>query len=280
MQRACTVGSKYRVVVHPNGKRVALDGMMEGEPTEPLFMTLMISKFRRIGLGAMAVVLMAACAPMTVPPQTEYPAGRARVVLPPGAWQDLGMVDDVAGRVPLQTRSLALRGPQGEWLALLRVQTNRGRELRGSPQGVGYCPRQQDVVVEDAAAASPVRADCLRFKFWGSRPEWLEKNRPDLVQWMGARRIALQQPYAYVSFRYVTEAGIWVAVDALVDQRLVSKKPRTNDEFLVAGLPLQEWARALGQSARQSAGMLDGYLSVPPFPFASGPLPARAGPEK
>ena len=229
-------------------------------------MTLMTSKFRYLWPCAMAL-LTAACAPLTVPPSTEYPAGRARVVLPAGAWQDLGTVDEAVGRVPLQTRTLALRGTQSEWLAVLRVQTNRGASLNGSPQGAGYCPRQEDVVVEDAGG-SPVRADCLRFKFWGSRPQWLEKNRPDLVQWLGARQLAVKQPYAYVSYRYVTEAGIWVSVDALVDQRLVSPRARTNDEFLAAGLPLQEWARALAQAARQSAGMLDGYLAMPPFPFA------------
>lgn len=246
---------------------MALDGMIEGDSVKPLFMTLMISKFRCLWPCALAV-LMTACAPMTVPPSTEYPTGRARVALPPGAWQDLGTADEAAGRIPLQTRAVALRGTQGEWLAVLRVQTNRGSGLNGSPQGVGYCPRQQDVVVVDAAAGSPVRADCLRFKFWGSRPQWLEKNRPDLVQWLAGRQLSVKQPYAYVSYRYVTEAGIWVSVDALVDQRLVSPKPRTNEEFLAAGLPLQEWARTLSQSARQSAGMLDGYLAVPPFPFA------------
>lgn len=242
--------------------------MIEGESVIPFFMNLMISKFRCLSSAALAVWLMSACAPMTVPPKTEYASGRARVVLPAGAWQDLGTSEEAAGRLPLQTRTLALRGPQGEWLAVLRVQTNSDSKLNGSPAGVGYCPRQQDVVVEDAAAGSPVRADCLRFKLWGSKPRWLEQNRPDLVQWLGTRQMVLAQPYAYVSFRYVTEAGIWVTVDALADQRLVSIKPRSNEEFLTAGRPLEQWARSLAQAARQSAGMLDGYLAVPPFPFA------------
>lgn len=230
-------------------------------------MTLMISKFRCLLPCAMAV-LMAACAPMTVPPKTEVPAGRARLVLPPGAWQDLGTSDEAAGRTLLQTRAMGLRGAKGEWLAVLRVQTNRDGNLSGSPQGIGYCPRQQDVLVADAANGSPVRADCLRYKLWGSRDRWLEKNRPDLVQWLAGRRIAVNPPFAYVSYRYVTEAGIWASVDALVDQRLMSLRPRNNEEFLTAGLPAQQWAYDLAQAVRQSAGMMDGTLAVPPFPFA------------
>ena len=136
-------------------------------------MTLTISKFRRLLplLPVLAVtVFTVACAPLTVPPQSEYPVGRGRLVLPPGAWQDLGTsgeaVTGSGGRTSLQTRDVALRGAQGEWLAVLRVQTNVTSDLRGSPQGVGYCPAQQDVMVKDAADGSPVRADCLRIKLW------------------------------------------------------------------------------------------------------------------
>jgi len=217
-------------------------------------------------------VMLVACAPLTVPPKAEYPVGRARLVLPPGAWQDLGTSDEAlpgpGGRTSLQTRAVGLSGAQpGEWLAVLRVQTNRSGDLKGSPQGIGYCPSQQDVTVEDAAAGSPVRADCLRLKRWGSSAQWLEKNRPDLVQWLGRRQITFSQPYAHVSYRYVTEAGVWVVVDALVDQRLLVPKARNNQEFLVAGRPALQWARDLGQAARLSAGMMDGHLAIPSFPL-------------
>lgn len=236
-------------------------------------MTLTISKFWRLFPFLAVAVAVAACAPLTVPPKAEYSAGRARVVLPPGAWQDLGTSEESApapgGRTALQTRSLALRGAQGEWVAALRVQTNRTGNLRGAPQGVGYCPAQQDVIVRDAADGSPVRADCLRFKLWASSPKWLDTNRPDLVQWLARRQIALKTPYAHVSYRYVTEAGVWVVVDALVDQRLISAKPRSNEEFLVAGLPFQQWAHDLAHASRLSAGMMDGHLAIPPFPFAT-----------
>ncbi|KRD22287.1 hypothetical protein ASE39_07965 [Acidovorax sp. Root267] len=235
-------------------------------------MTLTISKFRRLLPVFAVAVLTVACAPLTVPPKAEYPVGRARLVLPPGAWQDLGTSDEAiagpGGRTSLQTRDVGLRGAKGEWLAALRVQTNRTGDLRGSPQGGGYCPAQQDVIVKDPADGSPVRADCLRFKLWASSPKWLEKNRPDLVQWMASRQIALNAPYAHVGYRYVTEAGVWVVVDALVDQRLISVRPRNNEEFLVAGLPFQQWAHDLAQAVRLSAGMVDGHLAIPPFPFA------------
>jgi hypothetical protein len=128
-------------------------------------MTLMTSKFRYL-LPCALGILAAGCAPLTVPPQTEYPAGRARLVLPPGAWQDLGTATEP--RAGLQTRSVGLRGVQGEWLAVLRVQTNRTGALAGFPLGPGDCPRQQNVMVTDPAAGSPVRADCLRLKNWGT----------------------------------------------------------------------------------------------------------------
>nr|WP_298212063.1 hypothetical protein [Acidovorax sp.] len=231
-------------------------------------MTLIISKFRCL-LPCAIAVLMAACAPMTVPPQAEYPVGRARLVLPPGAWQDLGAADDAAGRAALQTRAVGLRDAQGGWVAVLRVQTNRTGDLQGAPQGASQCPLQRDVTVEDIAAGSPVRADCLRFKNWGSSAQWLEKNRPDLAQWLDSRQVALKQPYSYLSYRYVTDAGASVVVDALVDQRLLRPKTRNNEEFLVAGRPALQWGHDLAQAARLSVSMMDGYLAVPPFPFAT-----------
>ena len=234
-------------------------------------MTLTISKCRRL-LPFFAVALFTvACAPLTAPPKAEYPVGRARLVLPPGAWQDLGTSDEAiagsGGRISLQTRDVGLRSAQGDWLAVLRVQTNRAGDRSGSPQGIGYCPPQQDVTVEDAAAGSPVRADCLRLKRWGSSAQWLDKNRPDLVQWLGSRQIVWSQPYTYLSYRYVTEAGAWVNVDALVDQRLLRPTTRNNEEFLVAGRPALKWGQDLAQAVRVSAGMMDGHLAIPPFPF-------------
>ena len=216
-------------------------------------------------------MLLAACAPLTVPPQAEHPAGRARLVLPPGEWQDLGRADTVApgsdGRLTLETRAVGLRGTQGEWLAVLRVHTNRTGNWRGFAAGAGNCPVQQNVTVEDATAGSPVRADCLRLKLWASSPRWLEHNRPDLVRWLADRNLSLRQPYTYLSYRYATEAGAWVEVDALVDQRLVQPRAANNMEFLAAGRPSLQWAHEMAQSARLSVAMMDGHLAIPPFPL-------------
>ena len=214
---------------------------------------------------------------MTTPPQTEYVVGRARLVLPPGNWQDLGISEEAitgsGGRTSLQARAVGLRGAQqGEWLAVLRVHTNATGDLSGSPQGVGYCPPQRDVTVEDTAAGSPVRADCLRLKRWGSSAQWLDKNRPDLVQWLAARQIALNQPYSYLNYRYVTAGGAWVVVDALVDQRLLRPHTHNNEEFLMAGRPALQWGHDVANAARLSVGMMDGHFAVPPFPFAA-PVP-------
>ncbi|WP_226445531.1 hypothetical protein [Acidovorax radicis] len=232
----------------------------------------MISKFRCL-LPCAVAVLMAACAPLTTPSQAEYSVGRARLVLPPGNWQDLGTSEEAmpgpGGPMALQTRAVGLHGARGEWIAVLRVQTNRTGALTGTPPGVvGYCPAQQDVTVEDTAAGSPVRADCLRLKRWGSSAQWLEKNRPDLVQWLTGRQIALNQPYSYLSYRYATPSGAWVVVDALVDQRLLRPTSRNNEEFLVAGRPALQWGHDLAEAARLSVGMMDGHLALPPFPFA------------
>lgn len=234
-------------------------------------MTLTISKFRRLLPLLAAAVFTVGCAPLTIAPKAEYSVGRARLVLPSGDWQDLGTSEEAiagsGGRIELQTRNVGLRTAHGDWLAVLRVQTNRTGDRKGSPQGVGYCPPQQHVVVEDGAAGSPVRADCLRLKRWGSSAQWLEKNRPDLVQWLGSRQIVLVQPYSYLSYRYVTEAGAWVTVEALIDQRLLRPTTRSNDEFLVAGRPALQWSQDLARAVRQSASMMDGHLAIPPFPF-------------
>lgn len=234
-------------------------------------MTLTISKFRRLLPLLAAALFTASCAPLTVSSKAEYPVGRSRLVLPAGDWQDLGTSEEAiagsGGTIELQTRNVGLRTSQGEWLAVFRVQTNRTGDRKGSPQGIGYCPPQQHVVVEDGAAGSVVRADCLRLKRWGSSAQWLEKNRPDLVQWLGSRQIALTQPYTYLSHRYVTEAGAWVTVDALVDQRLLRPATRNNEEFLVAGRPALQWAHDLASAVRQSAGMMDGHLAIPSFPL-------------
>lgn len=235
-------------------------------------MTLIFTKFRCLLWACVVVPFLAACAPLAVPPQTEYPVGRGRLILPPGHWQDLGTSAAAAGPVALQERAVGLRGDQGQWLAVLLVQTNLTGEFRGSAPISGYCPPQKDVLVDDESSGSPLRADCLRFKRWASSDQWLEKNRPDLVRWLGERRVAMPQPHSHVNYRYATDGGAVVLVDALVDQRLLSPKTNNNSEFLTAGRPALQWGQDLAQAVRVSAGMVDGYLALPPFPF---PAPGR-----
>jgi len=236
-------------------------------------MTLTISKFRFL-FSLPCALMLVACAPMTVPPKAEYSVGRSRLVLPPGAWQDLGATDVAlpllpgpGTTVPLRTRAVGLRGAQGELLAVLRVQTNRSGDLTRPVVWSGYCPQQKDVIVDDAAASSPVRADCLRFKRWASSAQWLDKNSPELVTWLDSRQIAIKQPYSYFSYRYATEGGALVELDGLVDHRLLRPKTQNNEEFLTSGRPAQRWVEDLAQAARLSVGMVDGFLAIPPFPF-------------
>ncbi|MBS0293423.1 MAG: hypothetical protein JSS01_13015 [Proteobacteria bacterium] len=238
-------------------------------------MSLMITTIRR--LLPCALVVLAACAPLS--PEPHYPVGRARLALPPGAWQDLGVADEAVatlpapvGRIALQTRAVALRGAQQQLLAVLRVQTNRDNYPRESVYWPGDCPRQTGVLVEDATRGSPVRVDCLRLKRWAGSAQWLEKSEPDFAQWLEQHKLALDKPYSYLSYRYASTGGALVQVDALVDQRLLTPRVRNNEEFLLAGRPALQWGHDLRQAVRVSTGMMDGYLAIPPFPMAP-PVP-------
>jgi len=236
-------------------------------------MNLMISTIRC--LLPCALVALAACAPLPSQ-QTEYPVGRARLALPPGAWQDLGAVDgavallpEVDGRIALQTRTVALRGAQQELLAVLRVQTNRTNDREWAVHWPASCQPQQGVTVEDATKGDRVRVDCLRLKRWMHGSEWLEKNHPDFAQSLAWHKFALSMPHSFLSYRYATAGGATVSVEALVDQRLLTPRTRNNAEFLTAGRPALQWGRDLAQAARVSAGMMDGFLAIPPFPFSA-----------
>jgi hypothetical protein len=111
--------------------------------------------------------------------------------------------------------------------------------------------------------------DCLRYKRWVEGPQWLEKNQPELAQWMAGRKLTVSAPYSHMSYRYATEGGAMVAVDVLADQRLLRPKTHNNQEFLAAGRPALRWGNDLAQAVRVSTGMMDGYLVIPPFPFAA-----------
>ena len=229
----------------------------------------------RVGSLLLAVsgaVALGGCAPIPAGP-AEYSAGRTRVVLPTPAWEDLGTTNEALplqpgpGAFPLQTRAMALRGARKELLAVLLVQTNRTDQPRNHTLWTGGCPQQQGLMVVDATSASPVRIDCLRFKRWANNAGWIEKNHPDVARWMAQHNAAPAQPYSHLNYRFATEGGSYVEVNAMVDQRLLRPKTSNNEEFLRAGQPAHEWSNKVAEAARLSTGMVDGFFAVPPFPL-------------
>jgi hypothetical protein len=225
------------------------------------------------------VLALSACAPMPAGP-AEYAAGRTRVVLPTVAWEDLGVSDTVLpfypqpGAFPLQTRAVALRGVQRELLAVLLVQSNSNNR-REATLWTGNCPDQRDLLVEDATAASPVRIDCLRFKRWANNADWLQKNHPELARWVVEHKAEVPAPYSHLNYRFATQGGAYIEVNALVDQRLLRPKTNNNEAFLHAGRPAQEWVRKVADEAKLSTARVDGAFFVPDFPL---PLPSPAIP--
>lgn len=232
--------------------------------------------------GALAALAtLAACAPLQTAPQ--FPVGRAQLVLPPGEWVDLGrteqflpLLPELGATVPLHTRSVGLRGPGQQWLALLQVQTNSTNSPRPRTLWTDECPQQQGVLVEDATAVktatatltSAVRIDCLRFKRAADYEGWLGKNDPQLAQWLSSHNATPSQSYSYLHYRYATEGGAYAEITAVVDQRLLRPPTHSNQEFLQAGQPAKAWVHAVALAVRQSTAMLDGHLALPPFPIA------------
>lgn len=225
--------------------------------------------------AAVAAAGLSACAPIPAGPE-EYGAGRARLVLPSTDWEDLGSSNEalplqpLPGSFPLQTRAVGLRGANKELLAVVLLQTNRTNKWQGPTLWTGACQQQPDLRVVDAAESSPVRIDCLQVKRWANNKGWMEKNHPAVVRWLDEHHATVNTAYTHLNYRYATEGGAYINVNAIVDQRLLWPKPRNNEEFLRAGLPVQEWSQKVVQAARTSVGMVDGFFALPPFPL---PLP-------
>ncbi len=217
---------------------------------------------------------LAACAPLPAQ-HNEVSAGRVRLALPTGQWEDLGAADQTLPllpaplqQIPLQTRTLGLRGAGQELLAVLQVQANDNNFWPRDVAWPGHCPQQKGVLVEDATEGSPVRVDCLRFKRWANHAQWLDKNQPEFAQWLSARTLAVGAPHAYISYRYATAGGAAVSVQGVVDQRLLQPSTSNNHQFLAAGRPALQWGHDLAQAVRVSVGMMNGHLTLPPFPYA------------
>lgn len=240
------------------------------------------------GVAWLALALaLAACAPLQQP---EYTVGRTRLSLPvePGqTWHEVAsanearsVISDTLGeRIALHSRTLALRGPREELLALLRVQVNASNYDRAHVRWVGQCPRPDGVDVHDATQGSTVRVDCLQLKRYASA-DWLAQHQPQFVQWLGHATTATATATAtaqaawpvgsvasFLSYRYASERGALVQVDVLADQRLLRPMTRNNFDFMQAGQPAHVWSEAVAHAARQSASMVDGFLALPPFPI-------------
>ena len=79
---------------------------------------------------------------------------------------------------------------------------------------------------------------------------------------------ALAQPYSHLNYRYATEGGAYIEVNALVDLRLLKLPAGNTPDYLRAGVPAEAWSQQMARAARVSVGMMDGFLAVPPFPAA------------
>lgn len=227
----------------------------------------------RVLLSLAAVATVTGCAPL----QPDLPhVGRAQLELPAGEWVPLGRSDDVidvlpddtSHDLPVQTVGMGLRGADKQLLAVLLVQTNSTNYPRDTTLWAVPCTTEKGVHVEDAARASPVRIDCLRYKRRADTEGYMGQNRPAVAQWMNRYKAEPTKPYSHVSYRYATTGGAYVSVDAVVDQRLLRPETRNNEEFLRAGRPALEWGDKLAQAVRLSAAMMDGRLVIPPFPIA------------
>ena len=148
---------------------------------------LKISVRTRSALAVAAVaasaMFLSACAPLE---PNLVKIGRAELQLPPGDWEHIDqgtnalfnvMPDDVSHDLPMRSQAVGLRGPQGETLAVIVVQTNATNNPRDTTLWSHTCPEQRGVQVEDYAKGSPVRIDCLRFKRRADNEEFLTKNR-------------------------------------------------------------------------------------------------------
>ena len=228
----------------------------------------------RLSIAAAALAALSACAPIPAGP-SEFSAGRTRVVLPSPAWEDLGSFSDTLSAlpppasVPLQTRAVALRGARNEVLAVMLVQSHVRSDPRDRTLWTASCKEEQGLWVRDAAEGSPLRVDCLRFKRWAHTSDrFLDKAHPGLARWVQERGVALAQPHSHVNYRYATEGGAYIEVDALVDLRLLKLPAGNTPDYLRAGIPAEDWSQQMARAARVSVGMVDGFLAVPPFPAA------------
>lgn len=225
---------------------------------------------RRALWGAGVLLALSGCALQPpIAPTVNYAVGRAQVVLPAGAWADLGAGDEAwapmpvaAARVALRSRALVLRGPQRQTLAVLLVRTNASNLFwKPVAWGVG-CPRELDVLMRDEASGSPYRLDCLRLRRNADAQQWLQRTRPETQAWLVRNHLLPGLTYSHLSYRFATEDGGFVELQIVADQRLLQSE---------AGSQVRQqrnWVLAVASAARDSLSSLGGELILPAFPGA------------
>lgn len=217
---------------------------------------------------AAASLLVAGCASQAPGASSgPYAAGRAQLVLPAGAWSDLGPADDAwaplptaSGKIALRSRALVLRGAAQQPLAVVLVRTNASNLFWNPVPWGRSCPRELDVLLFDEAAGSPDRMDCLRLRRNAQAQHWLGRTRPETQAWLERHRLLPLLSYSHLSYRFATADGGIIELQILADQRLL--QPEKGSQ----GRQLRDWALSVAGAARDSLSSLDGELRLPPFP--------------
>lgn len=220
-------------------------------------------------LALAASALLAACAaPGGDPSATRAAAPTASVAaphfqLPPtsvGTWVELDHVQApwLAGDAPVPvsgpvapTRVAGLRRDDGRWLAIVMVQRATGTAVP--------CPRPTGVSLATEGDG------CLRLRRDADFDRWLERQHGVLHQWVESRGWAAR-PRAWVAYRLPHTGSQTLEAHVLLDPALIEPTTRGSADFLAAGQPGLEWARALAAATRAADG--SGVLALPALPFA------------
>lgn len=237
----------------------------------------------RPALGAAALALAAALTGCAV----HGPAGGASapppgmgadavplIAVPPsnvGAWRELGyfLAPWMAGDAPapvagpsVPTRVAGLRRDDGQWLAIVLVQT--------APAGSAPCPAPTSLHVASSRLGDD---DCLRMRGDADFDHWLEQQHSVLYHWLEGRGWGAR-PRGWIGYR-ARVGGSAVEVHVLADPALLEPATRNNSDFLAGGQSAQRWAQRLVAATRAAGG---GTLNVPPFPFAPQIAPPASAP--
>lgn len=193
--------------------------------------------------AARAAAIAAAVPPISVPPASV------------GDWYDLGvgLAPWLAGdaSVPAAeapTRAVGLRRADGQWLALVLVQ----HALSGSAP-----------CAESTSLHVPGSDGCLRMRRDMDFDHYLQRQHAVFWKWLRQRKLD-GLPRAWVAQRV---PGALLEAHALIDPMLLEATTRTNEDFLNAGRPGQDWAQRFAAAVQEAAA--GAPLRVPPLPFST-----------